>query len=77
MVNDRILAEKFANFCYNFDSSLDWIDQIQWGCSTEYMKEKFRRYYDRCGNAGVVVCFFLGCDAFNQEALLNYIDTHM
>ena len=74
---DKILAEKFANFCYNFDSSLNWIDKIQWGCSAEYMKEKFRRCYDLCGNAGVVVYFYMTCDAHNRDALLDYINDHV
>jgi hypothetical protein len=71
---NKLLAKKFADFCYNFDSSLSWIDEIQWTCDASYMKEKFRRGYDLCGNAGVVVYFFLQCDIHNQEALLDYID---
>ena len=72
-MNNLTAIAAFAGWAYNFDSSLSWIDEIQWSCSSDYIKEKFRKFYSYCGNAGVMVCFFQSLDDFNQKALVDWI----
>lgn len=73
---DKLSIEKFTAWCSCYDSSLSWIDDIAWTCSTEYMKEKFRRDFDYAGNTGVCVHFYRSLDSKNQQALLEWIETH-
>ena len=73
---DVTTLKKFTSWCVCYDSSLSWIDDIDWTCSAEYMKEKFRRGFDYAGNSGVCVYFYRSIDEKNQTALLNWIETH-
>ena len=34
--------KKFVEFAYNYDSSLTWIDKINWTCNAEHIKNKFK-----------------------------------
>lgn len=73
---DTSLVKKFAAWCACYDSSLMWMDDIQWTCSADYMREKFTRGFDYAGNSGVGVYFFQSCDERNQQALLDWINEH-
>lgn len=63
----------FVNWAYNFDSSLSWIDEIEWGCDSEHIKEKFRDSFDYCGNAGVMVYWFGQLDKYNQKQFIDWL----
>ena len=68
--------KKFVHFGYCYDSSLNWIDQINWSCNSEHIKNKFREAREGGGMYGVMPLFFGMLDERNQKALIEYIDKH-
>lgn len=66
--------KKFVEFGFNYDSSLVWIDKINWTCNAEHIKNKFQDAREIGGIYGVMPLFFSMLDEHNQQALLNYID---
>ena len=67
--------KKFVEFGFNYDSSLDWIDKINWTCNAEHIKNKFIDAREIGGIYGVMPLFFSMLDKNNQQALIEYINT--
>ena len=65
--------KKFVEFGFNYDSSLVWIDNINWTCNAEHIKCKFQEAREIGGIYGVMPLFFSMLDEHNQQALLEYI----
>lgn len=65
--------KKFVEFGFNYDSSLTWIDKINWTCNAEHIKNKFQDAREIGGIYGVMPLFFSMLDEHNQQALLEYI----
>jgi hypothetical protein len=67
--------KKFVAFGFNYDSSLVWIDKINWTCNAEHIKNKFIDARELGGIYGVMPLFFSMLDEHNQQALLEYVNT--
>ena len=67
--------KKFVQFCHNYDSSLLWIDKLNWTCNAEHIKNKFKQAREIGGLYGVMPVFFSMLDEHNQQALIEYINT--
>ena len=65
---------KFIRFGFNYDSSLRWIDTINWTCNADHIKNKFMDARETAGMYGVMPLFFSSLDAQNQQALIDYIN---
>lgn len=67
--------KKFVEFAFNYDSSLVWIDKINWTCNAEHIKNKFQEAREIGCIYGVMPLFFSMLDEHNQQALIEYINT--
>ena len=67
--------KKFVEFAFNYDSSLTWIDTLNWTCNAEHIKNKFIEARYIGGIYGVMPLFFSMLDEHNQQTLIDYINT--
>lgn len=67
--------KKFVEFAFNYDSSLTWIDELNWTCNAEHIKGKFQEARKIGGIYGVMPLFFSMLDEHNQQTLIEYINT--
>lgn len=68
--------KKFVEFAFNYDSSLTWIDKLNWTCDAEHIKGKFQDAREIGGLYGVVPLFFSMLDEHNRQVLVEYISNH-
>ena len=62
--------KNFVEFAYNYDSSLTWIDKLNWNCNPEHIKNKFIQARETGGIYGVIPLFFSMLDEHNRHTLV-------